>query len=109
MSIHPAAKVGKGVMFDHAQGIVVGETAVIGNNCTIFHNVYLGGLGTGERHPKLGENVVIGANSCVVGNITIGDNSKIAANTVLKENIPANVTVAGVPARIMGRKKKILT
>jgi serine O-acetyltransferase len=99
MDLHPASKIGKGVMFDHAQGIVVGETAVVGDGCSIFHNVTLGGTGTDyDRHPKLGKNVVIGAGSVVMGNITIGDNSKIGAGSVVMDSIPPNVTATGVPA-----------
>jgi serine O-acetyltransferase len=93
-------------MFDHAQGITIGETTVIGDNCSIFHNVYLGGQGKGDRHPKIGNNVLIGAQACIIGNIKIGNNAKIATNSVVKEDVPDNVTVGGVPARIMGRKNK---
>ena len=107
-SIHPAAKIGKGVMFDHAYGIVVGETSVIGDNCTIFHNVYLGGKGSGDRHPKIGNNVVVGAQSVICGNLKIGDNSKIAANSVILEDVPPNTTMAGNPARVMGKKTKTI-
>ena len=79
---------------------------MIGNNCSIFHNVYLGGRGEGDRHPKIGNNVVIGAQSVICGNIKVGDNSKIAANSVILEDVPSNVTMAGNPARIMGGKDK---
>lgn len=107
MDLHPAAKIGKGVMFDHAQGIVVGETAVVGDGCSIFHNVTLGGTGNDyDRHPKLGKNVLVGAGTVIVGNVTIGDNSKIAAGSVVLENIPANVTAFGVPARVYVRKPR---
>jgi serine O-acetyltransferase len=99
MDLHPRSSIGKGVMFDHAQGIVVGETAVIGDGCNIFHNVVLAASGSkGERHPKLGRNVMVGAGSVIVGNIHIGDNTKIAAGSVVVESLPNDVTVAGVPA-----------
>jgi serine O-acetyltransferase len=94
-------------MFDHAQGIVVGETAVVGDGCSIFHNVTLGGTGdTHDRHPKLGKNVVVGACTVIVGNITIGDNTKIGAGSIVIEALPANVTATGVPAKIHVRKPK---
>lgn len=108
MDLHPRAQIGKGVMFDHAQGIVVGETAVIGDGCIIFHNVTLGGTGSrgGDRHPKLGKNVLVGAGTVIVGNILIGDNTKIAAGSVVTKSLPANVTATGVPAKIHVRRKK---
>ena len=91
-------------MIDHATGIVVGETAVVGNNCSFLHGVTLGGSGkeTGDRHPKIGENVLIGAGAKVLGNITVGDGSRIAAGSVVLHDVPAHVTVAGVPAKIVG-------
>ena len=108
MDLHPKAVIGKGVMFDHAQGIVVGETAEVGDGCSIFHNVTLGGTGSkgGDRHPKLGKNVLIGAGAVIVGNIHIGDNTKIAAGSVVIESLPANVTATGVPAKIFVRKPR---
>ncbi len=91
-------------MIDHANGLVVGETAVVGNNCSFLHAVTLGGSGkeTGDRHPKIGENVLIGAGAKVLGNITVGDGSRIAAGSVVLADVPPNVTVAGVPAKIVG-------
>ena len=106
MDLHPAARIGMGVMFDHASGIVIGETAIVGKNCSLFHNVTLGGTGkiSGDRHPKLGNNVIIGAGTNVLGNIKIGDNAKIGAGSVVLEDIPPNVTACGVPAKIMNRR-----
>jgi serine O-acetyltransferase len=104
VDIHPAARFGQGIMIDHATGVVVGETAVVGNNCSFLHGVTLGGSGkeTGDRHPKIGENVLIGAGAKVLGNITVGDGSRIAAGSVVLTNVPAHVTVAGVPAKVVG-------
>jgi serine O-acetyltransferase len=104
VDIHPAARFGQGIMIDHATGVVVGETAVVGNNCSFLHGVTLGGSGkeTGDRHPKIGENVLIGAGAKVLGNITVGDGSRIAAGSVVLINVPAHVTVAGVPAKVVG-------
>ena len=91
-------------MLDHATGIVIGETAVVGNNCSFLHAVTLGGSGkeTGDRHPKIGESVLIGAGAKVLGNITVGDGSRVAAGSVVLSDVPAHVTVAGVPAKIVG-------
>jgi serine O-acetyltransferase len=104
VDIHPAARFGQGIMIDHATGVVIGETAVVGNNCSFLHGVTLGGSGkeTGDRHPKIGENVLIGAGAKVLGNITVGDGSRIAAGSVVLINVPAHVTVAGVPAKVVG-------
>jgi serine O-acetyltransferase len=104
IDIHPAAKIGKGIMFDHATGIVVGETAKIGDNCSIYHNVTLGGTGNknGDRHPKVGEGVVIGACSSILGNIKIGDRVKIGPGSVVLTPLTAGVTAFGVPAKIVG-------
>ena len=103
IEIHPAAKIGKGVFFDHGMGVVVGETAEIGDNCTIYQNVTLGGTGkdVGKRHPTIGSNVMIGAGAKVLGPFTVGDNSKIAANAVVLTEIPENSTCVGVPARVV--------
>ena len=102
--IHPAAKLGKGLMLDHATGFVVGETAVVGDNCSFLHAVTLGGSGkeTGDRHPKIGDNVLIGAGAKVLGNIKVGDRSRIAAGSVVLTPVPPNTTVAGVPAKVVG-------
>ncbi len=102
--IHPAAEFGKGIMLDHATGFVVGETARVGDNCSFLHGVTLGGSGkeTGDRHPKIGNNVLIGAGAKILGNIKVGCCSRIAAGSVVLKDIPSEVTVAGVPARIVG-------
>jgi serine O-acetyltransferase len=102
--INPAARMGKGIFLDHATGLVVGETAVIGDNVSILHGVTLGGTGkeNGDRHPKIGSGVLIGAGATVLGNIHIGNCSRIAAGSLVVKEIPNNVTVAGVPARVIG-------
>lgn len=104
VDIHPAAVIGKGVMIDHAHSIVIGETAVVGDNVSMLHSVTLGGTGKedGDRHPKIGEGVMIGAGAKVLGNITVGPCSRIAAGSVVLESVPPCKTVAGVPARIVG-------
>lgn len=105
VDIHPAAVLGKGIMLDHATGVVMGETSVVGDNVSILHSVTLGGSGTGcgDRHPKIGNGVLISAGAKVLGNIHVGDGAKIAAGSVVLEDVPAHTTVAGVPARIVGR------
>ena len=102
IEIHPGATIGNGLFIDHGMGVVVGETAIIGNNVTLFQGVTLGGTGkeTGKRHPTIGNNVVIGAGAKVLGNITIGDNSYIGANAVVLRDVPAHSTVVGVPGHI---------
>ncbi len=104
VDIHPAAKIGRGIMIDHAHSIVVGETAVVGDNVSMLHSVTLGGTGKedDERHPKIGDGVLIGAGAHVLGNIEIGHCSRIAAGSVVLEAVPAMKTVAGVPAKIVG-------
>lgn len=104
VDIHPAARIGRGIMLDHATGLVVGETAVVGDNCSFLHAVTLGGSGkeTGDRHPKIGDNVLIGAGAKVLGNIRIGSCSRIAAGSVVLSEVPPNTTVAGVPAKVVG-------
>lgn len=104
VDIHPAAKIGRGIMLDHATGIVVGETASIGDMSSILHSVTLGGTGKegGDRHPKVGRCVMIGAGVKILGNITVGDCARIAAGSVVLKDVPANTTVAGVPARVIG-------
>lgn len=104
VDIHPATKIGMGIMLDHGTGIVIGETAVVGDNCSILQNVTLGGNGkeTGDRHPKIGDNVLLAAGAKVLGNIRIGNCSKVAAGSVVLKDVPANKTVAGVPAKIVG-------
>jgi len=102
--IHPAAKVGRGIFLDHATGLVVGETASIGDDVSILHGVTLGGTGKdhGDRHPKIGNGVLIGAGAKIIGNIEIGHCARIAAGSVVLKPVPNNVTVAGVPAKIIG-------
>lgn len=104
MDINPAAKIGQGLMIDHAHSIVVGETAVIGNDVSILHGVTLGGNGkdTGDRHPKIGDGVLIGAGAKVLGNIRVGNCSRVAAGSVVLKDVPDCKTVAGIPAKIVG-------
>ncbi len=103
IEIHPGAKIGKCLFIDHGMGIVFGETTEIGDNCTIYHGVTLGGTGkdTGKRHPTLGNNVLIGAGTKVLGPVYIGDNSRIGAGSVVLRNLPANCTAVGVPAEVV--------
>ncbi len=105
VDIHPAAKIGHGIMFDHATGIVVGETAVIEDDVTMLHGVTLGGTGKeqGDRHPKVRRGVLIGTSASIIGNIEIGEGAKVGAGSVVMENVPDQVTVAGVPAKIVGK------
>ncbi|MEX5729271.1 serine O-acetyltransferase [Rhodovulum iodosum] len=104
VDIHPAARLGQGIMIDHAHSIVIGETAVVGDNVSMLHSVTLGGTGKEEedRHPKIGHGVLIGAGAKVLGNITVGRCSRVAAGSVVLADVPPNSTVAGVPARIVG-------
>ncbi|KAL8461657.1 hypothetical protein ACS0TY_032145 [Phlomoides rotata] len=106
VDIHPGATIGSGVVFDHGTGIVVGETAVIGKGVTVLHNVTLGGTGKGggDRHPKIGDGVMIGAGVKVLGNIKVGENAKIGAGSVVLKDIPAGATAVGNPARLVGRR-----
>ena len=103
IEIHPGAKIGKRLVIDHGMGIVIGETAEIGDDCLIFHGVTLGGTGkeTGKRHPTIGNNVLIGTGAKVLGPFTVGDNSRIAANSVVLTEIPPNSTAVGVPAKVV--------
>lgn len=105
VDVHPAARIGKGIMFDHATGIVVGETAVIEDDVSILQGVTLGGTGKecGDRHPKIREGVMIGAGAKILGNIEVGIGAKIGAGSVVLEPVPPHTTVAGVPARVVGR------
>ncbi len=111
IEIHPAAKIGKGLFIDHGMGVVIGETAVVGDNCTIYQGVTLGGTGkdTGKRHPTIGNNVTIGSGAKVLGPFTVGDNSKIAANAVVLSEVPPNSTCVGVPGRIVKIDDKKVT
>ncbi len=103
IEIHPAAQIGRGLFIDHGMGVVIGETTQIGDNCTLYQGVTLGGTGkdTGKRHPTLGNNVMVGAGAKVLGPFTVGDNARIAAGAVVLEPIPANATAVGVPARVV--------
>lgn len=105
IEIHPGATIGRGLVIDHGSGVVIGETAEIGDNCTLYQGVTLGGTGkdTGKRHPTLGNNVMVGAGAKVLGPFRIGDNAKIAAGAVVLEEIPANATAVGIPARVVRR------
>jgi serine O-acetyltransferase len=105
VDIHPAAMIGKGVMFDHATGIVIGETAVVEDNVSILQEVTLGGTGSesGDRHPKIRQGVMIGSGAKILGNIEIGRGSKVGAGSVVLSNVPPGVTVVGVPAKIVGK------
>lgn len=102
IEIHPGAKIGKRLFIDHGMGIVIGETAIIGDDCTIYHGVTLGGTGKdiNKRHPTLKNNVIVGCGAQILGNITIGNNVKIGANTVVLNDIPDNSTVAGIKGTI---------
>ena len=104
VDIHPAARFGKGIMLNHATGFVVGETAVVGDNCSFLHGVTLGGSGkeSGDRHPKIGNNVLVGAGAKILGNIRIANCSRVAAGSVVLSDVPQNTTVAGVPAKVVG-------
>ena len=103
IEIHPAAKIGKGVFIDHGMGVVIGETAEVGDYCTIYQGVTLGGtsLSHGKRHPTLEPNVTVGVNSAVLGAIRVGANSKIGGGSVVVKDVPPNSTVVGVPARVV--------
>ena len=103
IEIHPGATIGKSLFIDHGMGIVIGETAEIGDNCTIYHQVTLGGTGkdVGKRHPTIGNNVLIGAGASVLGPVVIGNNVRVAAGSVVLNNLPHNATAAGVPARVV--------
>lgn len=109
IEIHPGSKIGKGVFIDHGMGVVIGETAIIGDNVLIYQGVTLGGTGkeTGKRHPTLGNNVVVGAGAKVLGNIHIGDRVRIGAGSIVLRNIPADATVVGIPGRIVSRKPNV--
>ena len=109
IEIHPGAQIGRRFVIDHGMGIVIGETAEIGDDCLIYHGVTLGGTGkdVGKRHPTIGNNVLIGTGAKVLGPFKVGDNSRIAANSVVLSEIPPNSTAVGVPARVVkvdGRK-----
>lgn len=104
VDIHPAARLGRGIMMDHATGIVIGETAVVDDDVSMLHGVNLGGTGKekGDRHPKIRRGVLLGAGAKILGNIEVGEYSRVGAGSVVLKSVPANCTVAGVPARIVG-------
>jgi serine O-acetyltransferase len=104
LDIHPAAKLGQGIFMDHATGIVIGETAVVGDNVSMLHNVTLGGTGKegGDRHPKIGAGVLIGAGAKILGNIKVGEGARIASGSVVLHDVAAGCTVAGIPAKPVG-------
>lgn len=106
IEIHPGAKIGKGLVIDHGMGVVIGETAEIGDNCTLYQGVTLGGTGkdVGKRHPTLGNNVLVGSGAKVLGPFKIGDNTKIASNAVVLDEIPDNCTAVGIPAKVVRRE-----
>jgi len=108
IEIHPGAKIGKGLFIDHGNGVIIGETTIIGDNCTLYQGVTLGGTGKehGKRHPTIGNNVMISAGAKVLGSFKIGDNSKIGSGSVVLQEVPPNSTVVGVPGRVVERKKK---
>ena len=107
IEIHPNAKIGKRVFIDHGSGVVIGETAEVGDDCIIYHGATLGGTGKekGKRHPTLGNNVMVGSGAKVLGNIYIGNNCKIGANSVVLKSVPDNCTVVGIPAKVVENKK----
>ncbi len=109
IEIHPGAKIGKGLFIDHGMGVVIGETAEIGDNVTLYHGVTLGSTGKdkGKRHPTLGNNILIGSGAKILGPINIGDNSKVGANSVVLKDIPEGSTVVGIPGKVIYPKSEI--
>lgn len=107
VDIHPAARIGKGILIDHGTSVVIGETAVVGDDVSMLHEVTLGGTGkeSGDRHPKVGKGVLIGAGAKILGNIRIGEGAKIAAGSVVLNEVPPHTTVAGVPAKVVGKPR----
>jgi len=105
IEIHPGANIGQGVFIDHGMGVVIGETAIVGDYCLIYQNVTLGGTGkqSGKRHPTLGKNVVVGAGAKVLGNINLGDQVRVGAGSIVLRDVPEDCTVVGVPGRIVSR------
>ncbi len=110
IEIHPGAQIGENFFIDHGNGVIIGETAIVGNNVTLYQGVTLGGTGKehGKRHPTIGDNVMISAGAKVLGSFTVGDNSKIGAGSVVIEEVPPNCTVVGVPGRVVRRNNQKL-
>ena len=110
IEIHPGAKIGKGLFIDHGMGVVIGETAEVGDNVVMYHGVTLGGTGKnkGKRHPTVGNNVFIGTGAKILGPIKVGDNVKIGANAVVLKDVPANSTAVGIPARIINHDDAVI-
>ena len=110
IEIHPGARIGKNFFIDHGNGVIIGETAIVGNNVTLYQGVTLGGTGKehGKRHPTIGDNVMISAGAKILGSFTVGDNSKIGAGSVVLEEVPPNCTVVGVPGRVVKRNNQKL-
>lgn len=108
IEIHPAAEIGRNVFIDHGMGVVIGETAVVGDGCLIYKGVVLGGttMEKARRHPTLGKKVIVGSNACILGNITIGDYVRIGSGSVVVKDVPPHATVVGVPGRIIEQQKK---
>jgi serine O-acetyltransferase len=108
IEIHPGATIGQKVFIDHGMGVVVGETAIVGDGCTIYQGVTLGGtsLQRVKRHPTLGRNVVVGSNASVIGAITLGDNARVGSGSVVVRDVPANATVVGIPAHVVAQDGK---
>ena len=104
VEIHPGAKIGRRFFIDHGMGVVIGETAEVGDDCTLYHGVTLGGVSweSGKRHPSLGERVVVGAGAKILGPITIGDNARIGSNSVVTKTVPNDITMIGIPAHSLG-------
>lgn len=107
IEIHPGATIGKGILIDHGMGVVIGETAEVGDRVTIYHGTTLGGTGKdiGKRHPTVGNDVIIGAGAKLLGPIVIGDNAKVGANAVVLKDVPSGSTVVGIPAQIINKKQ----
>jgi serine O-acetyltransferase len=107
VEIHPAARLGRRLVIDHGMGVVIGETAEIGDDCTLYHQVTLGGtsLAHGKRHPTVGNNVIIGAGAKILGAVVVGDGARVGANAVVTQQVPAGVTVVGIPARPVDRAR----
>ncbi|MBQ6787198.1 MAG: serine O-acetyltransferase [Lachnospiraceae bacterium] len=110
IEIHPGAQIGENFFIDHGNGVIIGETAIVGNNVTLYQGVTLGGTGKehGKRHPTIGDNVMISAGAKVLGSFTVGENSKIGAGSVVIEEVPPNCTVVGVPGRVVKRNNQKL-